>query len=193
MLITRRSWVRSPHGPLFCHSFAGSRGERKNKKETLPGGESNPGLPRDRRRYSPLYYRGSLKRPLRRKDKIRTEPQRSPAHRTRLMVIGYRPLALACPWPWPTKFKQIKYNALDNSTTDCRLCRSARSALQHALEPRTWHPRPLLAPPPGGWGSTPNAAHRHSSTEHARAPHRNAHTTHNAGPPHSAPRHKILR
>ena len=24
----------------------------------LPGGESNPGLPRDRRGYSPLYYRG---------------------------------------------------------------------------------------------------------------------------------------
>ena len=29
-----------------------------NKKEVLPGGESNPGLPRDRRGYSPLYYRG---------------------------------------------------------------------------------------------------------------------------------------
>merc|ERR1711911_56639 len=29
------------------------------KKKLLPGGESNPGLPRDRRRYSPLYYRGS--------------------------------------------------------------------------------------------------------------------------------------
>ena len=28
-------------------------------KSVLPGGESNPGLPRDRRRYSPLYYRGS--------------------------------------------------------------------------------------------------------------------------------------
>ena len=28
-------------------------------KKLLPGGESNPGLPRDRRRYSPLYYRGS--------------------------------------------------------------------------------------------------------------------------------------
>ena len=24
----------------------------------LPGGESNPGLPRDRQGYSPLYYRG---------------------------------------------------------------------------------------------------------------------------------------
>ena len=28
------------------------------KKFNLPGGESNPGLPRDRRGYSPLYYRG---------------------------------------------------------------------------------------------------------------------------------------
>ena len=27
-------------------------------RKTLPGGESNPGLPRDRRGYSPLYYRG---------------------------------------------------------------------------------------------------------------------------------------
>ena len=31
----------------------------ENIKKNLPGGESNPGLPRDRRRYSPLYYRGS--------------------------------------------------------------------------------------------------------------------------------------
>ena len=31
----------------------------KHKKGTrLLGGESNPGLPRDRRGYSPLYYRG---------------------------------------------------------------------------------------------------------------------------------------
>ena len=28
------------------------------EKKDLPGGESNPGLPRDRRGYSPLYYRG---------------------------------------------------------------------------------------------------------------------------------------
>ena len=28
------------------------------KENILPGGESNPGLPRDRRGYSPLYYRG---------------------------------------------------------------------------------------------------------------------------------------
>ena len=27
-------------------------------QKNLPGGESNPGLPRDRRGYSPLYYRG---------------------------------------------------------------------------------------------------------------------------------------
>ena len=31
---------------------------RGRKKSVLPGGESNPGLPRDRRGYSPLYYRG---------------------------------------------------------------------------------------------------------------------------------------
>ena len=31
----------------------------KNKK-ILPGGESNPGLPRDRRGYLPLYYRGHV-------------------------------------------------------------------------------------------------------------------------------------
>ena len=28
------------------------------RAKTLPGGELNPGLPRDRRGYSPLYYRG---------------------------------------------------------------------------------------------------------------------------------------
>ena len=33
------------------------RDNKKIKKE-LPGRESNPGLPRDRRRYLPLYYRG---------------------------------------------------------------------------------------------------------------------------------------
>ena len=32
--------------------------ELKLAKITLPGRESNPGLPRDRRRYLPLYYRG---------------------------------------------------------------------------------------------------------------------------------------
>ena len=31
---------------------------RKKKKSQLPDGESNPGLPRDRRGYLPLYYRG---------------------------------------------------------------------------------------------------------------------------------------
>ena len=31
---------------------------KKGKNYILPGGESNPGLPRDRRGYSPLYYRG---------------------------------------------------------------------------------------------------------------------------------------
>ena len=33
---------------------------KKEKKITLPDRESNPGLPRDRRRYLPLYYRGPL-------------------------------------------------------------------------------------------------------------------------------------
>ena len=32
----------------------------KQNKKLLPGRESNPGLPRDRRRYLPLYYRGLL-------------------------------------------------------------------------------------------------------------------------------------
>ena len=30
------------------------------KKKMLRDGESNPGLPRDRRGYSPLYYRGDV-------------------------------------------------------------------------------------------------------------------------------------
>lgn len=30
------------------------------RKKLLPDRESNPGLPRDRRRYSPLYYRGTI-------------------------------------------------------------------------------------------------------------------------------------
>ena len=33
---------------------------RRFRKSGLPGGESNPGLPRDRRGYSPLYYRGVM-------------------------------------------------------------------------------------------------------------------------------------
>ena len=32
--------------------------KKKKKKRKLLGGESNPGLPRDRRGYSPLYYQG---------------------------------------------------------------------------------------------------------------------------------------
>ena len=35
-----------------------SQNKEDKKIELLPGGESNPGLPRDRRGYSPLYYRG---------------------------------------------------------------------------------------------------------------------------------------
>ena len=32
--------------------------QSKNQKKYLPDGELNPGLPRDRRGYLPLYYRG---------------------------------------------------------------------------------------------------------------------------------------
>ena len=32
-----------------------------DEKEKLPDGELNPGLPRDRRGYSPLYYLGLMK------------------------------------------------------------------------------------------------------------------------------------
>ena len=32
--------------------------QKNEKRNVLPGRESNPGLPRDRRRYLPLYYRG---------------------------------------------------------------------------------------------------------------------------------------
>ena len=32
----------------------------ESKMTHLPGGESNPGLPRDRRGYLPLYYRGCV-------------------------------------------------------------------------------------------------------------------------------------
>ena len=44
-------------------------------KKILPGGESNPGLPRDRRGYLPLYYRG---------------------HVCRSQTIDVDPLALIC-------------------------------------------------------------------------------------------------
>ena len=33
----------------------------REKQKKLPGRESNPGLARDRRGYSPLYYRGTIK------------------------------------------------------------------------------------------------------------------------------------
>ena len=32
--------------------------EKRKENFNLPDGELNPGLPRDRRGYSPLYYRG---------------------------------------------------------------------------------------------------------------------------------------
>ena len=44
-------------GRNIYHKCSGQNKEEK-KIQLLPGGESNPGLPRDRRGYSPLYYRG---------------------------------------------------------------------------------------------------------------------------------------
>ena len=38
----------------------GQKKRKKDSEKVLPGRESNPGLPRDRRRYLPLYYRGLL-------------------------------------------------------------------------------------------------------------------------------------
>ena len=57
---TRRmqsAWRRAKKGRK-----KGRKKEEKMKsgEKVLPGRESNPGLPRDRRRYLPLYYRGSL-------------------------------------------------------------------------------------------------------------------------------------
>ena len=50
----------SCHEYTFIHSapFFLYINKNKQRKVYLPGGESNPGLPRDRRGYSPLYYRG---------------------------------------------------------------------------------------------------------------------------------------
>ena len=71
VLITRRSRVRSPYGPANTFTKLNSLQWRKYlmekkrnftrlKKLSLPDRESNPGLPRDRRRSSPLDYRGIL-------------------------------------------------------------------------------------------------------------------------------------
>ena len=72
--VTRiRTWVvaattqSTNHYTITADAGTRSKGRSKHKshlfllkigKKSLPGGESNPGLPRDRRRYSPLYYRG---------------------------------------------------------------------------------------------------------------------------------------
>ena len=68
-----RTWVvaattqSTNHYTITADAETRSKGRSKHKshffllkigKKSLPGGESNPGLPRDRRRYSPLYYRG---------------------------------------------------------------------------------------------------------------------------------------
>ena len=42
---------------LYCKRLVLRRINQKIQK-SLPGGESNPGLSRDRQGYSPLYYRG---------------------------------------------------------------------------------------------------------------------------------------
>ena len=43
--------------PRFCE-LAWIKNRKSHPKSSLPDGESNPGLPRDRRGYLPLYYRG---------------------------------------------------------------------------------------------------------------------------------------
>ena len=43
---------------LFQFGTSVARYTEESKIKILPGGESNPGLPRDRRGYLPLYYRG---------------------------------------------------------------------------------------------------------------------------------------
>ena len=58
-------YYRGPHTtsiqPMLSNAIPGTtilkKGAKSTKKE-LPDRESNPGLPRDRRRYLPLYYRG---------------------------------------------------------------------------------------------------------------------------------------
>jgi hypothetical protein len=47
-----------PHRTNNLSDLTISLGKKIKKK--LPGGESNPGLPRDRRGYWPLYYRGLM-------------------------------------------------------------------------------------------------------------------------------------
>ena len=54
--ILSRIWlIRSSVIEIF---FILYKGLRKYKIKNHPDGELNPGLPRDRRGYSPLYYRG---------------------------------------------------------------------------------------------------------------------------------------
>ena len=43
---------------LNHYAYFGSCFNKSQLKHCLPDGESNPGLPRDRRGYLPLYYRG---------------------------------------------------------------------------------------------------------------------------------------
>jgi hypothetical protein len=43
-----------------CYGIPKQQIELKQKKMNLPDGELNPGFPRDRLGYSPLYYRGLI-------------------------------------------------------------------------------------------------------------------------------------
>ena len=54
-----KEWIRSLILPDRLLSYSQVSADWTNKK-VLRDGESNPGLPRDRRGYSPLYYRGVI-------------------------------------------------------------------------------------------------------------------------------------
>ncbi len=54
--LRRRSVLNK--NPMYVHLFFYPSPSFRGVKKFLPDGESNPGLPRDRRGYWPLYYRG---------------------------------------------------------------------------------------------------------------------------------------
>ena len=62
-LISLFNWHLFPIGarPSSWKKLLGTSLECIKGSLTLPGGELNPGLPRDRRGYWPLYYRGTTK------------------------------------------------------------------------------------------------------------------------------------
>ena len=53
-----RFWLHISQSSDKRLTEASVKGEKGGEKSKLPDGESNPGLPRDRRGYSPLYYQG---------------------------------------------------------------------------------------------------------------------------------------